>query len=365
MEIKQLISTYADALTERFGHRLLPGHRRALDTMLACRSQCGECLVSCDHCGMHSALPLSCGHRSCPRCQHHLGEAWLERQQHKLLPVTYLMVTFTLPFELREIAWQQQSLVYDLLFKAAIEALQTVGKNNWGLTLGMSGVLHTHTRRKDYHPHVHIILPAGGVLPGDEGPTWQSLSHAFLINEFALARVFRGIFLRRLFEQAIELPSGIPSEWVTHIRKVGRGKTAFRYLARYLYRGVISENDILTDREGQVTFRYQDSKTRAMKTRTQPATQFLWSLLKHVLPRGFRRVRDYGFLHANAKKTLLAIQRLLGVNPSREPSPPKVIPCQRCGQPAVIEWVLPQKIPMRFLFYTRAEKVIGGPTMTS
>lgn len=358
MKLKQLIKTYAQTFTDRYGQRLLPGHRKALDAMLACRSHCGEFIAQCATCPQYTILPLSCGHRSCPQCQHHLSDAWQQRQQQKLLPVNYFMVTFTLPHELRSTAWRYQSQVYDLLFKAGVEALQTVGRNNHKLSLGMTGVLHTHKRDKGYHPHVHIMLPGGGVSGKGQNQRWKSFPQNFIINEFALATIFRGIFLRMLFEQALPLPSGLPKQWVAHIRKVGRGQKALRYLSRYLYRGVISENDILADNQGQVTFRYQESNTRKLVTKKQDAEDFLWCLLKHVLPRGFRRVRDSGFLHGNASKALRKIQQLLGVNINHESQTKKGMACPQCLKPLSITRVLPKRIPMQFRFYPTVDKTV-------
>ncbi len=351
MKIKQLIQNHSLALTNRYGKQLLPGHRKALDAMLACRSHCGEFYTHCDDCHRNGCFPLSCGHRSCPQCQHQLCEAWYERQQHKQLPVTYFLVTFTLPIQLRETAWQHQSILYDILFRASIETLQTVGKNNFGLSFGMTAVLHTHKRNKGYHPHIHIVLPGGGLTIKDSGKVWKTLPQNFILNEFSLARVFRGIFLRMIFEQSFELPLGLPKQWVSKVINVGPGDKALKYLSRYLYRGVISENDILTNSKGRVTFRYKESKTRKLVTTTLPAVDFLWTLLKHVLPRGLRRVRDYGFLHGNAKKTLQRIQKILHVKPKKTSKPEKKMVCFECKAEVSIEFVLPKPIPMQFRFY--------------
>lgn len=351
MKINQLIERYHHRLSDRYGHRLLPSHRRALDAISACRRYCGEFGATCQGCHEHTTVPLSCGHRSCPQCQHHLGEAWRERQIEKLLPVTYFMVTLTIPKQLRALAWQHQHTFYDLMFKAAREALITIGRNNHAIELGMTAVLHTHKRDKDYHPHLHIIIPGGGLIRSEKRLTWKAFDQDYLVNEFALAKVYSAILLRMLFEEAIPLPKGLPNQWVAHIKNVGRGKKAIHYLSRYLYRGVISENDIVLDQENQVTFRYQDSRTRKLCTRTLPAETFLWKILKHVLPRGMRRVRDYGFLHANAKHTLNRVQLHLHVKlPKRKP--PKVkMRCSRCTKPMTVEWVNPKRIPIRFMFF--------------
>lgn len=350
MKLQSLIQRYSSSLATHYGQKLLPSHRKALDAMLACRRQCGEFFTACDQCGTRDCVPLSCGHRNCPQCQHHLGHGWLERQRQKLLPVSYFMVTFTLPQQLREVAWQHQSVVYDLLFKAAHETLLTIGRNNHGLQVGMTAVLHTHTRSKDYHPHIHVVVPGGGLIEDKRGCVWKTLTENYLVNEFALARVFRGIFLRLLFEHAFELPYGLPRQWVAHVRNVGRGEKALQYLSHYLYRGVVSENDILVDRQGKVIFRYRESQTRQMKTRVLPAETFLWKLLTHVLPRGFRRVRDYGFLHANAKLKLRRVQLLLQVKLKPKVTKAKGMRCRKCAQPMRVELVMPRKMPMHFRF---------------
>ena len=120
----------------------------------------------------------------------------------------------------------------------------------------MTAVLHTHKRDKGFHPHIHLCVPGGGVIRRHDHVSWEAIDEKFLVNEFALAQVFRGIFLRLFFEQALILPYGLPKQWVAHIKTVGKGEQALTYLSRYLYRGVISENDIMADQQGKVTFQY-------------------------------------------------------------------------------------------------------------
>ena len=351
MKLKQLITDNRQALTKKYGRRLLPGHRKALDAILACRSHCGEFQVACGHCETQGFIPLSCGHRSCPQCQNHLSQGWLEKQRQKLLPVEYFMVTFTLPQELRTVAWQHQSIMYDLLFKASVEALKTVGVNNHGIELAMTGVLHTHKRDKGFHPHVHFIVPGGGIACNKKKGQFKKLNEKFLINEMALAQVFRGIFLRLFFEQALPLPTGLPKKWIAHVASVGKGEKALKYLSRYLYRGVISENDIDICDDGQVKFSYRESKTNHIKTKVLAPEDFIWRILQHVLPRGFRRVRDYGFLHGNARLMLKRIQLILHVKLS-DKQPEKIgICCRQCLQAMEIIAVMPKRIPMLFRFY--------------
>jgi hypothetical protein len=199
----------------------------------------------------------------------------------------------------------------------------------------MTAMLHTHSRRLDYHPHVHVVVPDGCINTARK--QWQTLRGRYLFNEQNLARVFRARFLDALRQAGFSLPAGLPVQWVADCEFVGKGLPALTYLARYLYRGVISENNILADDGSQVTFRYQDGRSGRHRTRTLAGEEFLWLSLQHVLPKGFRRVRDFGFLHGNAKDRLTMIQVVLGVIAA--PPPPRARPpflCPCCNQPMMI-----------------------------
>lgn len=342
MKLAPLIAQYQDDLENRFGNQLLPGHRRTLAAILRCRTpQAGQVHWSCRNCDRHQHHPLSCGHRSCPRCQNLEATRWLGRQRAKLLPVDYFMATFTLPAQLRTLAWRHQRVVYSLLFDCAVSTLRDFGLNpdQLGAELGMTAVLHTHARDKSFHPHVHIIVPGGGVHRLRR--CWKKVRGRYLFNAFALATVFRARILAALNRAGLTLPGNVPEQWVVDCRRIGRGEPALKYLSRYLYRGVIAERDILAHRNGQVTFRYVESGTGQTRTRTLPGADFLWLILKHVLPRGFRRVRDYGFLHGNAKKLLELVQLILQVT---LPFPLKIKPptpaCPGCGKPMHIASII-------------------------
>jgi len=335
MQLASLITQYQSDLEQRFGKRLLPGHRRALSAMLRCRtSQSGQVRWACHDCNRHRVHPLSCGHRSCPRCQNQEATQWLDRQRAKLLPVDYFLATFTLPEQLRTLAWRHQRIVYDLLFDCAVSTLKDFGLNpdKLGAELGMTVVLHTHARDKTFHPHVHIIVPCGGV--NRLRRCWKKVKGRYLFNGFALARMFRARMLDGLNRARLTIPGHVPNQWVADCRRVGRGEPALEYLSRYLYRGVLAERDILANRNGQVTFRYVESGSGQTRTRTLPGADLLWLILQHVLPRGFRRVRDYGFLHGNAKKLLGLVQLILHVKlafPAESKRPG--LACPGCGQP--------------------------------
>ncbi len=338
MRLASILDQYHDALQAKYGSRLLPGHLRAIEAISRCRTpQAGELFVQCLGCGHETWQPLSCGHRSCPQCQNHEVSLWLDRQQAKLLPVDYFMATFTLPFELRLLAWDNQTIVYNLLFACVSSTLKDFGLNpkNLGANIGMTAMLHTHNRRLDYHPHIHVVVPGGGVDKARK--QWKKKQDKYLFNEFALAKVFRARFLAALNQAGLSIPKSVAPKWVVDCAYVGKGITALKYLSRYLYRGVISEKNIVSNQNGQVTFKYIESKTGNTRYRTLKGEDFLWFVLKHVLPKGFRRVRDYGFLHGNAKRLLSLVQMVLQVLiESCAPRSRPIFKCPKCQAPMKI-----------------------------
>jgi len=338
MRLASILDQYHDALQAKYGLRLLPGHLRAIEAISRCRTpQAGELFVQCLGCGHATWQPLSCGHRSCPQCQNHEASLWLDRQQAKLLPVDYFMATFTLPYELRFLAWDNQTIVYNLLFACVSSTLKDFGLNpkNLGANIGLTAILHTHSRRLDYHPHIHVVVPGGGVDKARK--QWKKKQDKYLFNEFALAKVFRARFLAALNEAGLSIPKSVAPKWVVDCAHVGKGITALKYLSRYLYRGVISEKNIVSNQNGQVTFKYIESKTGNTEYRTVKGEDFLWLVLQHVLPKGFRRIRDYGFLHGNAKKLLSLVQMVLQVLiESCAPRPRPIFKCPKCQAPMKI-----------------------------
>jgi hypothetical protein len=257
------------------------------------------------------------------------------------------MVTFTLPYELRSLAWQNQTAVYNILFACAASTLKDFGLNpaNLGADIAMTAVLHTHSRRLDYHPHCHVIVPGGGI--DKRRRQWKKVKGKYLFNEFALAKVFRARCLEAFNKASLTIPMGVPKEWVVDCAHVGRGKPALKYLSRYLYRGVISENSIVSVQDGWVTFKYTDSKTGKTQYRTLKGEDFCWLVLQHVLPKGFRRIRDYGFLHGNAKKTLKLVQLVLRVIIEIiTPRPRPGFKCPHCQSPLnIIGFIQPHWQP--------------------
>ena len=338
MRLASVIASFETDFLAQYRERLSAEQRHALAALKQCRSQASlKMQVKCTACEHHRLMPHSCGHRHCPHCQHHESQQWLERQLKKQVPAEYFLLTFTLPAEFRALAHSHQKVFYELLMRCSWETVRTFSHNDKQLrgTPGAIAVLHTNTRRLDYHPHVHLVMPAAAV--DTKHRQWRTKRRkakgGYLFNHEALAKVFRAKLLAGIEAAGLTLPARYPSEWVVDCKSVGSGEKALIYLGRYLYRGVIREKDIVACRDGQVSFRYRDAKTGKMECRTVPGAQFLWLVLQHVLPKGFRRARNFGFLHPNCKRLIALLHLLLKFMPLAL-TPPKQrppIPCPCCG----------------------------------
>ncbi|MEE4243233.1 MAG: transposase [Desulfopila sp.] len=338
MDMAKIIDEYHTTFHSKYAGILLPSHLKALNAICRCRTpDSGELFVQCPDCNHSEWRPLSCGHRSCPKCQNHEASIWIDRQQGNLLPVLYFMTTFTLPYELRSLTWYHQTRAYSIFFACVASTLKDFGLNprQLGAQIGMTMVLHTHNRKLDYHPHIHVVVPGGGV--DTRRRQWKKKKGRYLFNQKALAKVFRARFLTALNENGLSIPAKLPAEWVVDCSRVGKGITAVKYLSQYLYRGVISEKNIVSNQDGKVTFRYTESSSGKIRYRTLKGEDFLFLVIQHVLPKGFRRVRDYGFLHGNAKKLLGLVQLILHVMiEGTEKRPRPVFRCPCCKSSMVI-----------------------------
>jgi hypothetical protein len=311
--LAEIVHQYGAAYQEKFGDRLLPSHRRTLQDMAQCRTPAfGGHVYHCAACDETHYQYHSCQNRHCPQCQHNAGQQWLDKQQASLLPVPYFMVTFTLPAALRDVARCNQQAVYNLLFRASAAALQELA---WdprfvGGQIGLVGVLHTWGRNLSYHPHVHYLVPAGGLSA--DGQQWLTARHNFLVPVKALSRLFRAKFRAGLKKASLTSTLAADtwtSEWVAHCQPVSRGHSALKYLAPYIFRVAISNRRIIQATAGKVAFRYRTSDTGQFRNCTLTAEEFLRRFLQHVLPKGFVKVRYYG-LFSPARLHQLAVIRL-------------------------------------------------------
>lgn len=330
MRLALLFNQYRDALEKRY--TLTPMMRRTIDAMNRCRTQSRYISYwQCGHCHHEAGFPLSCGNRHCPQCQHHTTQQWLHIQQMKLLPVSYFMLTFTLPAQLRALTKAHDKAIYTAMFTLVNQLLLDFAKRHKQLNgqIGFTVVLHTHSRQLQYHPHLHVVIPAGCF--NSQTNQWHQAKGDYLFNVKALSKVWRARMLEYLNHQLnLTLPN-TPMDWVVNCQAVGQGEPALKYLSRYLYRGVIQEKNILNVEHDLLTFQYQDSQTKQMTSQTLPVLSFLWRVLQHILPKGFRRTRQYGLLAGANRLKLRRIQLLLKVImlPFIKPKT-ATRPCPRC-----------------------------------
>ena len=343
IRLATVIETFEADFLARYRGRIRSEHLHALAAIKHCRTQASpKMLTRCTDsgCAHQQLVPHSCGHRHCPHCQHHESQQWLERQLKRQLPAEYFLITFTVPAQFRALAAATPALIYDLLLACSWATVQTFARHDKQLKgeAGAIAVLHTNTRQLDYHPHVHLVMPAAAI--DLQARRWRTKrprkksSKPYLFNHKALAEVFRAKLLAGIEASGLRLPKAYPADWVVDCKSVGSGKSALIYLGRYLYRGVIREQDIVVCANNQVSFRYRDAQSGKMMLRTVSGAEFLWLVLQHVLPKGFRRARNFGFLHPNCKRLIALLHLLLKFVPIRatacvKPRPAVVCPC--CG----------------------------------
>ena len=346
----EVLRRHWPAYERKFRARLLPSHRRAVTAILCCRTPAlGGQLFGCE-CGRHHFVYHSCNHRACPQCGHTDATEWLTRQRRRLLPVPYYLVTFTVPAELRALIRSHQQTLYPLLIRHSATALLEVGREHkdLGAELGLLAVLQTWTRDLRFHPHVHCVVPAGGLSA--DGLRWVRPPYpGHFLPERVLALRFRTRLKQALQKDQPKLFVQIPKRvwrmnWVADVQSVGSGEPALKYLAAYVYRTAFSAERILADDGQHITFTYRDGKDRSTRTLRLSAEQFLHRFLQHVLPKGFQRVRYFGWLSPAAKKRF---QRILALLDYRQPPleipaplPPPECPC--CKKPMILIGRLPR-----------------------
>jgi hypothetical protein len=346
-ELADIFRAHGPEYIAKFKDRMPTRHLDVIRDVVSCRTEAlGGQLYHCPQCDDLHYRYHSCKNRHCPKCQNDTTNTWLEKQMNLLLPVSYFMATFTLPQSLRALARSNQGLIYNMLFKASSYALQKIAADPKyiGGLLGMVGVLQTWRRDLGYHVHVHYLIPGGGLSP--DRKKWYPARYDYLVPEKAVAKIFRGKF-RDLLKKA-DLFDQVSSEtwsrlWVVDIIDVGSGRAAMKYLAPYIFRVGITNNNIIRLEDGKVTFRYRDSGTDQYKTKMLEAQEFIRRFLQHALPHRFRKVRYYGFLSPTKRDLLEQIKKRLHISPTpkrqensslRDADSPR---CPKCG--SVLMWV--------------------------
>jgi len=355
--LADIFRQHGPAYREQFGRRIPGSHLMAMRDIDRGRTAAlGGQVYECPDCQEVIYRYHSCRNRHCPTCQNGKAAAWLAAQQELLLPVPYFMLTFTLPQALCLLARSRQRFFYNMLFQtsAAVTKKLVADPRFIGGQIDMIGVLHTWGRDLCYHPHVHYLVPCGGLSA--DGKAWLPGKPDFLLPVKALGKIFQAKFRTALAKTDYfdQIPTTVwQQDWVVHAKPVGDGRTALKYLAAYVFRVAISNQRILKLENGQVTFRYQDTRTGKRKLRTVSAQEFIRRFLQHILPKGFVKVRYYGIFSPSwrARLPLLQQQLILLALPDYQSSqlPPDQIPpstdyhtvrCPSCGK--VLE---PQALP--------------------
>ncbi|MDQ2762499.1 MAG: IS91 family transposase [Pseudomonadota bacterium] len=320
LEVADVFRRFGPAFRDQQGASLSAAQRRAMFAIENCRTAAlGGHVERCGDCGHQCVSYNSCRDRNCPKCQGLARAQWLEDRRAELLDVPYYHVVFTVPAEIEVIAFQNQTVVYDILFRAASETLRTIAADpkHLGAEIGFLAVLHTWGQSLTHHPHLHFLVPGGGIAP--DGERWIACRPGFFLPVRVLSRLFRGLFLhemekafvagelnffssyRHLHEPAAfrrHLAPAYKTEWVVFAKRPFAGPAqVLDYVGRYTHRVAISNNRLVSMDNGKVCFRWKDYRDdNRQKTMTLPAEEFIRRFLIHVLPSGFHRIRYYRFL---------------------------------------------------------------------
>lgn len=324
LELADIFRSAGPRYREAHAEQMLPSHHRAMRDIVACRTPAlGGSLYQCDGCGALGYRYHSCRNRHCPKCQEERAQAWLERTRTRLLPCDHYLLTFTLPAQLRPVARSNQKLVYAALLREAAAAVQTLANDRqWiGGTLGILAVLHTWSRTLEYHPHAHLLVTAGGLT--SDGAAWLKPAHPrFLAPGYMLSKIFRAKMLDALAPAGLDSnidPTVWTSRWTVHVQQIGTGDHAIRYLSRYVYRVALSNHALESFTNGRVTLRYTHARSHETKRLTLPVDAFIGRFLKHVLPRGFTKIRYYGLLSPSSRPALERARQLLHLHARHSP----------------------------------------------
>ena len=366
LEVADLIRAAGDAFVERNGHWLGWQHLKVLAAIRRCRTAAlGGHLDQCTRCGHRAISYNSCRNRHCPKCQTSARDRWIAARQNELLPTRYVHVVFTLPPQLASLVLQNKKLLYGLLLRASAETLLEIARDprHLGAEIGFLSVLHTWSQKLTLHPHVHCVIPAGGLSL--DHASWVNSPDRFFLPLKVLSRVFRGKFVAGLRQAFLDgqlhwggklAPLAQPKTFAAWLRRLfrkdwvvyakppfGGPQHVLHYLGRYTHRVAISNHRLVSFTDGQVTFRWRDSAHgNQQKLITLSVDEFLRRFLLHLLPKGFVRIRHFGFL-ANRQRAMLlplCFQLLRAPRQSHAEQNPAASNdlwrCPRCGGPMMV-----------------------------
>jgi hypothetical protein len=383
LEVADIVRAHGEEFRQAHAAFLSPAQKRVLRAIATCRTAAlGGHLERCDECGHERNAYNSCGNRHCPKCQSMARAEWLEKHQADLLPVEYFHIVFTLPEPLAALALQNKRQIYDLLFRATAETLQSIAADpkRLGAQIGFFCILHSWGQTLMAHPHLHCVVPGGGISL--DGCRWVACRPGFFLHVHVLSRRFRRLYLQYLKQvyaagklrfdgelQPLSQPQAFTRylaslgkmEWVVYSKPpFGGPERVLDYLGRYTHRVAISNNRLKELKDGQVTFAYKDYKhEQRQKLMTLPVDEFLRRFLLHVLPDGFQRVRHYGLLaNRHRAQNLARCRELLAVS---EPAPQRqldyreryqkltgqdVLQCPRCKKGRMVRITVLTAVPI-------------------
>ena len=344
--IQEIFQIYGQQYLDLYGDRMPQIHKKTIQDIIGCRSGLfGTIVYACHHCGTIQPIPCCCGNRHCPTCQQNKSDLWLQKQTEKLLPTHYFLLTITLPQGLRQIARSHQKAVYKAMFSCIHGALLKLAKDKrfiGSTKIGYVAVLHTWGSMLQYHPHIHLVIPGGA--PSEKGDQWLSSRQDLFVHTKPLERIFKAKFndamkKAKLFDKIN--PDLWNQQWVVDSEAVGKGQNSLRYLARYVSRVAISNNRIKSIEDDAITFTYKDRERKTWKTMKLEPMEFIRRFLQHVLPKGFMKIRHYGFLNPNSAFSIERLRELISLihNVIKDISTPirkfvkHTIKCACCGNP--------------------------------
>jgi hypothetical protein len=388
LEVADIFREHGPAWREAQRGHLSLAQLKVMSAITQCRTAAlGGHVLRCEGCGTDQIAYNSCRNRHCPKCQSAAAQRWLDARQADLLPVEYYHVVFTLPAPIADLAYQNKAVIYGLLFDVAAEVLQTIAADpkHLGARIGATLVLHTWGSALTHHPHVHGIVPGGGLSP--DGTGWVACRPGFFLPVRVLSRLFRRRFLEELqqshragklqfFGEHVPLADAQAfkqwlapmrqCEWVVYAKRPFAGPSAvLAYLSRYTHRVAISNSRLLALDERGVTFRWKDYRAKGRtryKAMTLAPEEFMRRFLLHVLPSGFHRIRHYGLLANGSRRVSLAAARQFldvpidaapvtastaAANDELESTKPPAFACHHCGRPMLIVRLLAPESSIR------------------
>ncbi len=379
LEVADIFRNHGSAWRQANAGHISLDQLKVMSAIEHCRSAAlGGHVLRCSGCAQMQIAYNSCRNRHCPKCQASAAQRWLEARQNELLPVEYFHVVFTLPAPISDIAYQNKRVIYNILFKAAAQTLLTIAADpkHLGARIGLTAVLHTWGSALTHHPHLHCVVPGGG-LSDDDGH-WKPCRTGFFLPVRVLSRLFRRLFLEQLISAhhharlqffgqlrslydadvfAAYLQPLRTIDWVVYAKRPFTGpKAVLAYLSRYTHRVAIANSRLITSDEHGVTFKWKDYRINGRgrhRTMTLETQEFIRRFLLHVLPHGFHRIRHYGWLANTVRHNQLALARESLDVPAPESEtdsselPCHVFVCRRCGEPMLITEILEPAHPPR------------------